>query len=426
MNELNKYETAINRIFPYVKDKMVVDIVNGIDSAKRLNQEAQKKSMSFIGRNLDSLLGKQAIRQADINDLIIHAVEGCQEHLKEISGHIENHAYAIRQVSEKVVKTQQDLDKTQEDLAYAICSFVNEFAKVDGQISGLSEDLNQVKGVVGNLQNDVHHKFAKVDGQISGLSEDLNQVKGVVGNLQNDVHHKFAKVNGQISGLSEDLNQVKGAVGNLQNDVRHKFAKVDGQISQLSLDFNQIKGVVGNLQSDVRHLYHQYDDLTHRVSKLELRDKADGQLENVLSTWQVGAFDDLSPLAQCFVVLDRLRWGAFGSYFDQLDYKDQQQELQTLANRMIIIQKELLNVPPKEHLPKEVWLKIPNPNSEQSFALHQALAYQGDWSQALPHVHNLAFAATQSPMLGDSNIMHPMIDINRVNTRMARSIFEYR
>ncbi|MFW2177913.1 MULTISPECIES: diguanylate cyclase regulator RdcB family protein [unclassified Moraxella] len=286
----------INETFPYLKDKMVIDFVNGLDVANRLNQHQKEVSQSFFKRNFHILNGKTQMAQENINDHVIAGLEACQGYFQEISQHQQAHANAIMTLN---------------------------------------------------------------------------------------------------TALSQTQNNVA-----------------------------EIAHFVADLQEQVQEINHQ---LSSRIDRLEWSDRADRQLQNVLSAWEAEQYVELSPMGQCFLVLDTLKWGDFGLFLQQLNPTEREQELNTLKNKIITIQKSLLHKNATDDFLKKQWLE-PTAHRASTQDMQYALQYQGDWSWKNPKHSPMVFTATQLPMLTENveeydDLVIEMIDINRVSQRMMQNIF---
>lgn len=287
----------INSVFPFIKDKMVIDFVNGLDVAQRLNQHQKQSSENFIKRNLNLLNGKTQMAQQNINDHLIVGLQACQAYFEEISCHQQAHAQVILEV-------KKQLDQTQNFVA----------------------------------------------------------------------------------------------------EISHFVADLQEQVDEMNFE------------------------LSNRIQQLEWYDRADKQINYVLSAWEAEQFSELSPMGQCFLVLDTLKWGDFGFYINQLSSQEKRQQLDTLNNRIMTIQKNLLSRSVTDDMLKSIWL-TPQLSSRTNEDMQYALQYQGNWSWKNPENYGMAFTATQLPCLdGDEaskydDLVFEMIDINRVSQTMLDNIF---
>lgn len=290
-------KAEVNQVFPYIKDKMVIDFVNGLDTAKRLNQNNHEVSKSFIKRNLHLISGKRQMAQDNINDHLIAGLEACQAYFQEISAHQQAHASAIIQLNNKLNQTQTHVAE--------IASFVTA------------------------------------------------------------------------------------------------------------------------LQKQVKEINYE---LTSRINRLEMSDRAEKQVDNVLHAWTAEKFAELSPMGQCFLVLDTLKWGDFGLFLEQLNPSERKQQLDTLENKIIVAQKTLLGRNANDDFLKSQWL-TPTLNRASTQDMQYALQYQGDWSWQNPQNLPMAFTATQLPLLEKeeaekyNHLVVSMVDINRVSQRMLNNVF---
>lgn len=297
MNELMSYSKELNQIFPFIKDKMVIDFFNGLDTAKKLNKHNQK-SKGFLERNLALLSGKTQHTQNNINDYVMVGLEACNAYIQEITAHERLHAQTIQQLHQTLSATEL--------------------------------------------------KTAEIANYVADLQEQVDDM---------------------------------------------------------------------------------YANLNSRIQRLEISDRANSQMDSILTAWEAEQFHDLSPMGQCFLVLDTLKWGDYGFYLTTLDDNQKHSILQTLKNKMIVIQKNLMQQPANEDILKSIWL-TPMRKNETSNVLQPALQYQGDWSWENPNYYNMAFTATQLPSLEDSEksefngLVIDMIDIERVNSRMLNDVFK--
>lgn len=215
------------------------------------------------------------------------------------------------------------------------------------------------------------------------------------------------------------------------NELAHHAHAHATAIVQLKDTLNHTQSHLGELTHFVADLKEQVDEMYHslddRVVKLELKDRASTQLENLLSAWQAERFSGLSPMAQCFLVLDTLKWGEYGFYINQLSDNEKQTALDTLKNKIIVIQKSLFNMSADKDIPKEIWLTASTHRNSNELA--QALGFMGDYSWQNPDNFGMVFTATQYPSLltdeqkNYAHLTRNMIDINRVSRRMMNDVF---
>lgn len=300
MKNLTKEKSVICETIPYLTDKMVIDLVNGVAVTGQLNTTQKNIANDFIARNLDMLSGKSLRRQANINDNIVEALQACASYLEHISSDQTKHAQTI-------IKLNDSLKNTRASMA-------------------------------------------------------------------------------EMGGVLIDITK---------------------QVSEMEREFSE------------------------RLAKLELESLANRELEYLLSEWRINNFSALSPMGQSFVVLDTLNRGNFGLYLTHLDNSSREKTIKTLINKMIATQCDLLNSDKNEDFLKKFWLTPTNPIKSKALAdeMEQALVYQGDWSAENPEQKPMVFTATQFANLDGqqqqtyNRLVVDMIDIERVNTRMAKNIF---
>lgn len=165
-----------------------------------------------------------------------------------------------------------------------------------------------------------------------------------------------------------------------------------------------------------------------RLDKIESYHNADIQMKFVLSKLKAEKFSKLPLLSQCYVVLDTLYWGDFGLHLRTYHNQDTKRELlSTLENELIATFKQNLNIGAKTDLHINQWLELPN-TKEETYALQEALSYQGDWSIDNYEYFPMTFMATQYNQLPSTKqasykgLTLNMIDISRVTGRMIAEI----
>lgn len=105
MSTLIKYETEIEQVFPFVTDKMVVDMLNGLSIANALNK-SNMSNQGFLKRFMGLISGKTQQSQANINDNMLYAFDSTYHYILENLKHQEAHTHALIQVNETLKHTQ--------------------------------------------------------------------------------------------------------------------------------------------------------------------------------------------------------------------------------------------------------------------------------------------------------------------------------
>lgn len=94
----------------FLNEKLIVDFVNGISISQDL-QSVIKKRSSHSNRFFDAVSGKAYLRQAHLNDHVLTGLRACEGWLNSLSHNINEHSFAISQISNSLSKTQQHLAK---------------------------------------------------------------------------------------------------------------------------------------------------------------------------------------------------------------------------------------------------------------------------------------------------------------------------
>lgn len=100
--------TEITDALPSLKQKFLVDLVNGID-VSRDYIKVQKDRDGFVHRLWDSFTGDSHRRQAQINDLVVSGLDSCFEWLGELTEQLTFTNSALVQISDGLGRVKRDL-----------------------------------------------------------------------------------------------------------------------------------------------------------------------------------------------------------------------------------------------------------------------------------------------------------------------------
>lgn len=137
----NEKSKEIIKVFPYVKDKMVIDLVNGIHVAENQNQYAKQRNHGLLSRAMDALSGAAASRQAEINDHLIQGVKTCHALINELAQDITQHGVALLQVFERIEVIESNVTT----LADELCHVKDILQQHSGELNALKEDLQHLQ-----------------------------------------------------------------------------------------------------------------------------------------------------------------------------------------------------------------------------------------------------------------------------------------
>ena len=244
MVEMLSEET--HKVFPFVKDKVIVDFVNGLDVANELNVKNKKRS-GLGDRILDSISGQSAIRQTNMNDHMINGLEACRQLMHELSDDIEKHSAAIIRINHSLQNTQQSVAQ----LAHYTAEFKNEFrefaSNTQQQFSDLQYELSSTKRLVLADQqlsrlmdkwsaggfNDlslISRTYAVIDTLNWGAFGERMRLDG---DSKDFIEHLKNKL---LIQLNKDLNIQEPSIGILKEDWIHHSEKVKPELLE-ALEF---------------------------------------------------------------------------------------------------------------------------------------------------------------------------------------------
>ena len=138
----NEKSKEIIKVFPYVKDKMVIDLVNGIHVAENQNQYAKQRNHVLLSRAMDALSGAAASRQAEINDPLIQGVKTCHALINELEKDITQHGAALLQVFERI---DEVIESNVTTLADELCHVKDILQQHSGELNALKKDLQHLQ-----------------------------------------------------------------------------------------------------------------------------------------------------------------------------------------------------------------------------------------------------------------------------------------
>lgn len=143
MSEIISLSTETKTIFPYVKDKAMIDFVNGLHVAQELHSVHKSRS-SLTQRFLDGLSGSGKMRQDHINDHMIHSLETCLGLFQELSHDMEKHGVALLALEHSI----QNLENNLIDTVHYLADFKSEFNQYRHELNDLRHELNAHKRLV--------------------------------------------------------------------------------------------------------------------------------------------------------------------------------------------------------------------------------------------------------------------------------------
>lgn len=140
MSDLEKQK----EFFPHLEDKAVLDFVNGLVVINDHNTQMQNQS-TLGSRILDSLSGKNHMRQTAINESVQNGLTACLDWLQQLNDKVVEHAYAIQQI--KGVLEQHDnvltaLVDTTLEIKKSLQNLNDRVDELDKKLNGVSLKVN--------------------------------------------------------------------------------------------------------------------------------------------------------------------------------------------------------------------------------------------------------------------------------------------
>lgn len=171
------------------------------------------------------------------------------------------------------------------------------------------------------------------------------------------------------------------------------LAHVNTRVNHLRLDIAKLAHFSADTHEQLLDISRQINlrlsDLEEQVHHISLHQRADAHMDNILSRWGAGRYNDLSLLGRCYAVLEELRWGAFGDMIRQGERRQSLQLLDTLKNRA---QEQLArdgNVNQTTRLDTQSWLA--GQTLENSWP--ETISWIADWCDG--DAHPITWSITQ-------------------------------
>lgn len=114
---------------PQIKDKLVYDLVNGIDTTKDLNRTFKEKR-SCLSRIVNFVNGKDELRQANINENLQFGLQACTSWLTELSHDMANHAHGMMLINQSV----EDIHDKLGDITDYVADFKDEYLEFEAKV----------------------------------------------------------------------------------------------------------------------------------------------------------------------------------------------------------------------------------------------------------------------------------------------------
>lgn len=135
----------------YISDKLILDVVNGVNVVARDFNEKNKSRQSFLPRTVDSIFGSTRKRQDLINENLIEGVQACTKWLNDHDEHISRIDKRIGDIAKELIRTQ------------------DEILKFYGQHSKLKNRVNDLEETFINFTKYTDEYFTYLDSRINEI-----------------------------------------------------------------------------------------------------------------------------------------------------------------------------------------------------------------------------------------------------------------
>jgi hypothetical protein len=140
---MNSLSAEVVQRLPSLKDKFLVDFVNGIDVAKE-QVRFQNERRSFFNRLVDGFTGKGQARQQHINEQMLNGLEGCLRWLSEMTEQLTFSNYALEKTTRELTSLKNNVTLLA-DFSADTREMLNSLAvSINGRLDSLEIRLNDV------------------------------------------------------------------------------------------------------------------------------------------------------------------------------------------------------------------------------------------------------------------------------------------
>lgn len=174
------------------------------------------------------------------------------------------------------------------------------------------------------------------------------------------------------------------------------LAHVNTRVNQLKQETARLAHFSADTREQLQILSRQVnlrlDDLEEQVHHISLYQRADAHMDNILSRWSAGRYNDLPLLGRCYAALEELRWGAFGDMIRQGERRQSLQLLETLKN---CAQAQLArdgNVNQTARLDTQSWLAWQSDRAVEN-SWPETIGWIADWCDR--ETHPITWSVTQ-------------------------------
>jgi len=283
----------------------------------------------------------------------------------------------------------------------------------DKQITDTINGLSVAKEL-NTAQRKRHDLFSRIRDGLSGVSR----------KRQDDINSNFIA---SLEGVSAWLSEISQDIGHHVMVLHQLDQGLKKAYSNIALLTRETIAIRDNLDS----LANNVSCLTKELVDLKLSVMAERQMEEMISRWEAGTLDHLSPMGKCYAVLDALYWGNFNVHMQKGNKAETASLLETLKNKITTcLRRDLQLSDNNKDLHRDDWLALPD--KQQAQELLPYLQYQGDWTWHNPRSFPVNFVATQWALLDEKEreenrrATRHMMSIGMVSEQMTHEMFKER
>ena len=231
-----------------------------------------------------------------------------------------------------------------------------------------SVSSNHVKRFLGGLSGSSGYKQNLIN---KNVVESLNATSQWLEKHESD----FFIVNESLTVISKKLLQT-----------RQGIMQLDKKLNNHVDDLKQSIEVLEKITSSKSQQLHDY------IETIDLRTRADNQLQTEYVKWQAGKLHNLPPELKVYVFLDNLRNGAFSIYYKTASQAEKNRLFHEVKNKLLIRLADDLGIKTQNCKLEDVWVKTAQ--SISSSMLEQediySISYLSSWApKSIPITHSI-------------------------------------
>lgn len=200
----------------------------------------------------------------------------------------------------------------------------------------------------------------------------------------------------------------------------YALKSVSDEVTRLKLGVSEFSEAIYTELEDIsKELDERMFYLQKEVSRIDVTQQANLNLNRAFSKWKAGRLSVYSPAGRCYAVTEELRWGAFGDYCRNHTGRDRDKFIEQAIDMATIQLAEDASVSVASRVSTyDNWFSLKNSSQHNDF--HDGLAYLADDFDEL----SSPFVSTVTQKLPERLVRVPLLaNASRVAETVIHEVF---